>query len=76
NAELGAAHAAAIGASFHPVNVTDEAAVDNAIAEAEAVNGKARILVNCAGTGNAIKTVSRSKEDGSVKHFPLDAFDR
>ena len=37
--------------------------------------GQERILVNCAGTGNAIKTASRSKEDGSIKHFPLEAFD-
>src|SRR3546814_7761866 len=37
-------------------------------------HGQERILVNCAGTGNAIKTASRSKEDGSIKHFPLDAF--
>ena len=42
--------------------------------KARAANGQERILVNCAGIGNAIKTVSRSKEDGSIKHFPLDAF--
>lgn len=30
--------------------------------------------MNCAGTGNAVKTASRSKEDGSIKHFPLEAF--
>lgn len=71
NAELGAAHAAAIGASFHPVNVTDEAAVDNAIAEAEAVNGKARILVNCAGIGPPAKVIGR---DG--KAIPLGDFTR
>lgn len=71
NAELGAAHAAAIGASFHPVNVTDEAAVDNAIAEAEAVNGKARILVNCAGIGPPDKVIGR---DG--KAIPLGDFTR
>ena len=41
---------------------------------AEAI-GQERILVNCAGTGNAIKTASRSKEDGSIKHFPLSAFE-
>ena len=33
-------------------------------------------MVCCAGTGNAIKTASRSKEDGSVKHFPIDAFNK
>jgi NAD(P)-dependent dehydrogenase (short-subunit alcohol dehydrogenase family) len=30
--------------------------------------------VNCAGTGNAIKTASRDKQTGETKHFPLDAF--
>src|SRR3546814_5469788 len=33
-------------------------------------------LVCCAGTGNAMKTASRSKEDGSIKHFPAEAFNR
>ena len=31
-------------------------------------------MINCAGTGNAIKTASRNKETGEVSHFPLDAF--
>jgi NAD(P)-dependent dehydrogenase (short-subunit alcohol dehydrogenase family) len=52
----------------------DDASVDAAFAKARAAHGQERILVNCAGTGNAIKTASRSKEDGSVKHFPLEAF--
>lgn len=34
------------------------------------------MLVNCAGTGDAIKTASRSKESGDIKHYPLRAFDR
>jgi NAD(P)-dependent dehydrogenase (short-subunit alcohol dehydrogenase family) len=33
-------------------------------------------LINCAGSGNAIKTASRDKATGEIKHFPLDAFDR
>ena len=44
-------------------------------AKARAAHGQERILVNCAGIGNAIKTASRSKEDGSIKHFPISAFD-
>src|SRR3546814_15885638 len=55
-------------------NVTDDASVDAAFAKAREAHGQERILVNCAGTGNAIKTASRSKADGSIKHFPLDAF--
>ena len=54
--------------------MTDDASVDAGFAKAREAHGQERILVNCAGTGNAIKTASRSKEDGSIKHFPLDAF--
>src|SRR3546814_10026466 len=59
---------------FCECNVTDDASVDAAFAKAREAHGQERILVNCAGTGNAIKTASRSKEDGSIKHFPLEAF--
>ena len=69
NADLGARHAAEIGATFFPVNVTDEAAVENAILEAEVVNGKARICVNCAGIGPPAKVIGR---DG--KALPLADF--
>ncbi|MFM6853111.1 MAG: SDR family NAD(P)-dependent oxidoreductase, partial [Sphingopyxis sp.] len=73
-AEKGEAMAAEIGGVFCEVNVTDDASVDAGFAKARAAHGQERILVNCAGTGNAIKTAGRSKEDGSIKHFPLDAF--
>jgi NAD(P)-dependent dehydrogenase (short-subunit alcohol dehydrogenase family) len=59
NEDTGKAHAAAIGASFFKVNVADEADVARAIAEAEAKNGVARVLVNCAGVAPAVKTVGR-----------------
>lgn len=59
NADLGTAKAQEIGGRFAPVNVTDEDSVANAIAEAEAVNGKARILVNCAGIGPPAKVLDR-----------------
>jgi NAD(P)-dependent dehydrogenase (short-subunit alcohol dehydrogenase family) len=66
--------AAEIGGVFCEVNVTSDESVDAGFLKARAAHGQERILVNCAGTGNAIKTASRSKEDGSIKHFPLDAF--
>ena len=72
--EKGLAVAAEIGGVFCEVNVTDDASVDAGFAKARAAHGQERILVNCAGTGNAIKTAGRSKQDGSIKHFPLDAF--
>jgi NAD(P)-dependent dehydrogenase (short-subunit alcohol dehydrogenase family) len=73
-AEKGEALAAEIGGVSCEVNVTDDASVDAGFAKARAAIGQERILVNCAGVGNAIKTVSRSREDGSIKHFPLEAF--
>ena len=74
NAEKGEALAAEIGGIFCAVNVTDDASVDAGFAKARAAHGQERVLVNCAGIGNAIKTVSRDRETGAVKHFPLDAF--
>ena len=74
NDTTGEAAAAETGAVFCKVNVTDEASVDAGFAKARAANGQERILVNCAGTGNAAKTASRAKETGEIKHFPLDAF--
>jgi len=76
NAEKGEALAAEIGGTFCNVNVTDDASTDAAFAKARAAHGQERILVNCAGIGNAIKTVSRDRETGAIKHFPLDAFER
>jgi len=75
-AEKGEALAAEVGGVFCAVDVTDDASVDAGFARARAAHGQERILVNCAGTGNAIKTASRAKEDGSIRHFPIDAFDR
>jgi NAD(P)-dependent dehydrogenase (short-subunit alcohol dehydrogenase family) len=54
--------------------VMDDASVDAGFAKAREAHGQERILVNCAGVGNAMKTASRSKEDGSIKHFSLEAF--
>jgi NAD(P)-dependent dehydrogenase (short-subunit alcohol dehydrogenase family) len=69
NAGLGEATAREIGGHFIAVNVTDEAAVDAALGEAEALNGKARILVNCAGVGPPAKVIGR---DGNA--LPLQDF--
>ena len=69
NAEMGEALAREIGGHFVRVDVTDEEAVAAAIADAEAVNGKARILVNCAGIGPPAKVIDR---DG--KPLPLGSF--
>jgi len=75
NAEKGEAVAAELGGVFCNVNVTSEESVDAGFAKARAAIGQERILINCAGTGNAIKTASRSKETGEIKHFPINAFE-
>ncbi|WP_454713647.1 SDR family NAD(P)-dependent oxidoreductase [Caulobacter segnis] len=76
NEEKGEAVAKEIGGVFCKVNVTSDADVDAGFEKARAAHGQERILVNCAGTGNAAKTASRDKTTGETKHFPLDAFDR
>ena len=74
NEDKGAALAAELGGAFCKVNVTDDASVDAGFAQARAPIGQERLLINCAGTGNAIKTISRDKATGAINHFPLDAF--
>jgi NAD(P)-dependent dehydrogenase (short-subunit alcohol dehydrogenase family) len=75
-ADKGEALAGEIGGVFCKVDVTSDDSVDAGFEAARAAHGQERILVNCAGTGNAAKTAGRSRQDGSIKHFPLDAFDR
>jgi len=74
NEQKGEAVAADIGGVFCKVNVTSDDDVDAGFAKARAAHGQERILINCAGTGNAAKTASRDKTTGETKHFPLDAF--
>ncbi|MBI1237814.1 MAG: SDR family NAD(P)-dependent oxidoreductase [Alphaproteobacteria bacterium] len=74
-AEKGEKVAKDIGGVYCNTNVTNEESVVAAFKKAREAIGQERILVNCAGTGNAQRTASRSK-DGSIKHFPVDAFDR
>jgi len=76
NAEVGEALAREIGGVFCRVDVTNEAEVDAGFAKARAAIGQERVLVNCAGTGNGIKTASRDKATGEVRAFPSLAFER
>jgi NAD(P)-dependent dehydrogenase (short-subunit alcohol dehydrogenase family) len=75
NAEKGEKVAREIGGVYCNVNVTSNESVAEGFARSRAAIGQERVLVNCAGTGNAARTASRSK-DGSIKHFPLDQFER
>ena len=76
NEEQGEALAGEIGGVFCRADVTSESDVDGAFNKARSACGQERILVNCAGTGNAVKTASIDKATGRPKHFPLDAFER
>lgn len=75
NEEKGNKVASDIGGVFCKVNVTSEDDVDNGFARAREAHGQERILVNCAGIGNAIKTASRDKQTGEIKHYPVSAFE-
>lgn len=76
DADKGEALAAELGGVFCRVDVTSDDAVDQGFAKSRAALGQERVLVNCAGIGNAVKTASRDKASGEVRHFPTAAFDR
>lgn len=76
NAEAGTALARELGGTFCRVDVTSEEQVQAGFAKARAAHGQERILVNCAGTGNGIKTASRDKATGQARHFPLPDFEK
>jgi NAD(P)-dependent dehydrogenase (short-subunit alcohol dehydrogenase family) len=69
NETLGREKAAAIGGHFVKVDVTNEAAVEVAISEAEGLHGKARILVNCAGIGPPAKVIGRDGRPQPLADF-------
>jgi NAD(P)-dependent dehydrogenase (short-subunit alcohol dehydrogenase family) len=56
--------------------VTSSEEVDAAFAKSRAAIGQERILVNCAGVGGAVKTVSRDRQTGEIKEYPLENFER
>ena len=72
--EKGKAIAAELGGVFCEVNVTSDESVEAGFAKARAAHGQERILINCAGVANAIKTVGRDRETGAIKKMPMDAF--
>jgi len=75
NDEKGEALAREIGGVFCKVDVTSESQVDAAFSKARKALGQERILVNCAGTGKSIKTVTRDKTTGQIQPLPTIAFD-
>lgn len=73
--DRGKATADELGATFCKVDVTSDDSVTAGFEAARKANGQERILVCCAGIGSAMKTASRSKETGDIKHFPLNIFE-
>jgi NAD(P)-dependent dehydrogenase (short-subunit alcohol dehydrogenase family) len=65
-----------IGGLFCEVDVTSEESVAHGFLRAREAHGQERILVNCAGTGNAIKTASRDRKSGEIRFFLPRDFDR
>lgn len=64
-----------IGGTFCEVDVTRDEAVAAGFARARHAHGQERVLVNCAGIANAVKTVGRDKQTGEVKFYPLQQFE-
>lgn len=75
NPETGDKAAAETGAVFCRCDVLSDESVDEAFAMARAAHGQERVLVCCAGGGNAIPTARRDKETGEIRIFPSDRFE-
>lgn len=69
NAERGTALAKELGGCFAKVDVSDPDSVVAGFAEARAMQGQERILVNCAGIGVAAKTVDKEGKPHSAAFF-------
>ena len=74
--EKGERVAADIKGQFCEVDVTSDDSVVEGFKKARAAHGQERILVNCAGIANAIKTAGRDKKTGEIRSFPAKEFDR
>ncbi|HZF44256.1 MAG TPA: SDR family oxidoreductase [Sphingomonadaceae bacterium] len=73
--EKGTRIAQEIGGVFCATDVTSDEAVDAAFARAREAHGQERVLINCAGVANAVKTVGRDRETGAIKPYPLHQFE-
>ena len=75
DADRGEKVAAELGGIFCEVDVTSDEKVAAAFAKAREAHGQERVLVNCAGVANAVKTVGRDKETKAAKFYPLHQFE-
>jgi NAD(P)-dependent dehydrogenase (short-subunit alcohol dehydrogenase family) len=74
NPETGGRAAAVTGSVFCQADVLSEESLDAAFAKARATNGQERILIACAGGGNAFSTIRKDKETGEIVRFPTAEF--
>ena len=70
----GETHAAAIGGSFHRVDITSEQSVEDGFAAARAANGQERVTVHCAMTSRRGKTLGWDKETGGYKRLSTEDY--
>jgi NAD(P)-dependent dehydrogenase (short-subunit alcohol dehydrogenase family) len=75
NPETGEKAAAETGSVFCRADVLSDDSIDEAFAQARKANGQERVLVCCAGGGNAIPTARRDKTTGEINIFPTDKFE-
>ncbi len=74
--EKGEKVAAEIKGVFCEVDVTSDDSVAAGFKKARDAHGQERILINCAGTANAVRTASRDKKTGEIRYFRAKDFDR
>ena len=75
DADKGEKVAAEIGGIFCECDVTSDEKVAAAFAKAREAHGQERMLVNCAGVANAVKTTGRDKTTGEIKFYPMHQFE-
>jgi NAD(P)-dependent dehydrogenase (short-subunit alcohol dehydrogenase family) len=76
NEAAGQALANDLGGVFCRVDVMSEEDVAAGFEKARARNGQERIMINCAGSGKAMKIASRDKATGEIKRLPTEMFER
>lgn len=74
DAQQGQAIASDLGGLFVPVDVAVDQSVQDAFDVSRQRMGQERILLCCAGIGDAWKTAERDRETGTITPHPMDAF--
>jgi NAD(P)-dependent dehydrogenase (short-subunit alcohol dehydrogenase family) len=76
NPESGAKAAKETGSVFCEANILSDDSLDAAFEKARAANGQERVLIACAGGGNALTTLRKDKQTGGLALFPTTEFAR